>query len=306
MSTFSSSAGCSMSCSTGTFRDRGDLLDHGVGLGVNGGHVEGVIAVADAQEAGGLLEGLGADAGHLLQLHAGAETAVLIAELDDIEGGALGDAGDVAQQGPGSGVEIHADPIDAALDHRFQRFLQLPLIDVVLILAHADGLGIDLDELGQRVLQAARDGDGSAHGQIEIGELLAGDLRGGIDAGARLAHGHTEDAVEIFCLAGDSRTKASVSREAVPLPMAMARTLCFAISAFSVRSAPAMSFLGWMRVDDIVAEELARLVHHGDLAAGAEAGVDAQHARWPGGRSQQQVAADFRGKPGWPRCRSAA
>src|SRR5579871_3446827 len=41
----------------------GDLLDHRIGFGVNGGDVEGVIAVADSQEAGGLLEGLGADAG---------------------------------------------------------------------------------------------------------------------------------------------------------------------------------------------------------------------------------------------------
>ncbi len=37
----------------------------------------------------------------------------------------------------------------------------------------------------------------------------------------------------ILCSCIKSRTKASVSREAVPLPMAMARTLCFATKAAS-------------------------------------------------------------------------
>ena len=160
---------------------------------MNGGHIERIVAVADAQEAGGLLEGLGADAGHRGQLHARAETAVFIAELDDLLRGAFVDAGDVAQQRPGSGVEIHADAVDAAFDHRLERFVQVVLIDVVLILADADRLGIELDQFGQRILQAARDGDGAAHGQIEIGKLLARDVGGGIDGGAGLVDRHAED-----------------------------------------------------------------------------------------------------------------
>ena len=156
---------------------------------MNGSDVEGIIAVADAQEAGGLLEGLRADAGHGGQLNARAETAVFIAELDDLLRGAFGDAGDVAQQRPGRGVEIDADAVDAAFDHGLERFVQLALIDIVLILADADRLGIDLDQFGQRVLQAARDGDGAAHGQVEIGKLLARDVGGGIDGGAGFVDG---------------------------------------------------------------------------------------------------------------------
>ena len=41
------------------------------------------------------------------------------------------------------------------------------------------------------------------------------------------------------------------------------------------------------------AEELAGVVDDGDLAAGADAGVDAKHASWPGGRSEQQVLEIF-------------
>ena len=42
-----------------------------------------------------------------------------------------------------------------------------------------------------------------------------------------------------------SRTSVSVSRDAVPFPIAMARTPNFVIRAFSVFSDPEMSFRGW-------------------------------------------------------------
>src|ERR1700733_12201081 len=110
---------------------------------MNGSDVEGLIAMADSQKSGGLLEGFGADAGYGGQLNAGAETAMFIAELDDFLGGALVDAGDVAQEGPGSGVEVDADAVDAAFDHAFERFVEMVLIDVMLILANADDLGVE-------------------------------------------------------------------------------------------------------------------------------------------------------------------
>ena len=53
-----------MISSTESVERAGDLLDHWVGLGMDGRHVERIVAVADAQKAGGLLEGLGADAGN--------------------------------------------------------------------------------------------------------------------------------------------------------------------------------------------------------------------------------------------------
>ena len=62
------------------------------------------------------------------------------------------------------------------------------LVHVVLVLADADALGIDLHQLGQRILQAPRDGDRAAHREVEVGELLARDVARRVDAGARLAH----------------------------------------------------------------------------------------------------------------------
>ena len=80
--------------------------------------------------------------------------------------------------------------VDAVLDHRIERAGEPGLVDVVLVLADADRLGLDLDQLGQRVLQAARDRDGAAQADVEVGELLGGELGRRIDRGARLRHHH--------------------------------------------------------------------------------------------------------------------
>ena len=114
--------------------------------------------------------------------------AVLVAVLHDLLRGALADAGHVAQQRPGGGVQVHAHAVHAGFHGRFEALLELALIHVVLVLADADGLGVDLDQLGQRVLQAAGDGDGAAHGEVEVGELLARDVGGRVDGGAGFAH----------------------------------------------------------------------------------------------------------------------
>ncbi len=102
-----------------------------------------------------------------------------------------------------------------------ERALERVLVDVVLVLPDADGLGVDLHQLGERVHQAPADGDRAAHGEVLVGELLARDLGGGVDRGAALVD-HAPPAPRPG--RPRPRTKASVSRPAVPLPMAMAST----------------------------------------------------------------------------------
>ena len=46
----------------------------------------------------------------------------------------------------------------------------------MLVLADADGLGVNFNELGQRILQAVGYADGSARGKIEVGILFARQL----------------------------------------------------------------------------------------------------------------------------------
>jgi hypothetical protein len=91
-----------------------------------------------------------------------------VAELDEVLGHASGQARDLGQQRHRGGVEIDADGVDAVLDHGVQAARQAGLIDVVLILADADGLGLDLDQLRQRVLQPAGDGHGAAQRHVHV------------------------------------------------------------------------------------------------------------------------------------------
>ena len=122
---------------------------------MHGGRIERVLAVHDAQEARRLLERLGAEARHLLQGDARLEGAVLVAEGDDVGGKRLIEARHVRQQRRRGRVDVDADRVDAILDHRIERARETALVDVVLILPDADGLGLDLDELGQRDPAAA-------------------------------------------------------------------------------------------------------------------------------------------------------
>jgi hypothetical protein len=56
----------------------------------------------------------------------------------------------------------------------------------VLVEADADILGLNLHQLGQRILKPAADRDTAAQGRVGIGKLIAADLARGVDAGASL------------------------------------------------------------------------------------------------------------------------
>ena len=139
---------------------------------MNRRHVERILAAANSQEAGRLFKRLRPESGNGGQLHARAEAAVLVSILDDFLRSPLIDAGDIAQQSPGGGVQIDADPVDAGFDSASRPCHQLFLIDIVLILADTDGLRIDFDQFRKRILQTARNGDSAAHGEVEIWKLL--------------------------------------------------------------------------------------------------------------------------------------
>ncbi len=89
------------------------------------------------------------------------------------------------QRGAG-GVGIHADAVDHAFDHAVEGVREGGLIHVMLVHADADGFGINLDQLGKRILRAAGDGHRAANGDIEVGKFSAGEGRGRIDRGAGL------------------------------------------------------------------------------------------------------------------------
>ncbi len=77
---------------------------------------------------------------------------------------------------------------------------QLVLVKVVLVLTHANGLGRNLNQLGQGVLKAAAQAHGAAHGDVKIGVLLAGQLGGRVDRGPGLVD---DGITQVGCDLGD-------------------------------------------------------------------------------------------------------
>ena len=64
---------------------------------MNGGGVERVVPIGDAQEAGGLFEGLVAQARYVEQRLAVGESPVLVAVADDVGGERAVEAGDAGE-----------------------------------------------------------------------------------------------------------------------------------------------------------------------------------------------------------------
>ena len=68
----------------------------------------------------------------------------------------------------------------------------------MLVLSHADGLGVDLHQLGKGVLQPPGDGHGGAEIDVVIGEFLRRKGRGGVNGSARFADDHVAGLREGF------------------------------------------------------------------------------------------------------------
>ena len=162
---------------------------------MDGRVVERVLGPWDTQETCALLECRGSETRHLLQLGAGGESTILLAIIDDVLGEGGTKATDVHQQVLGGRVEIHAHIIDTTLDGLIQGVLEFCLIDIVLVLSHANAFGVDLHQFGQRIHETTADGDGPADSDILVREFLAGDFRGGIDGGSSL-----RDYEDLWCI----------------------------------------------------------------------------------------------------------
>ena len=115
---------------------------------------------------------------------------MLLPVLHQIPGGGGGEAGHPLEQGGRRGIRIHSNSIDAVLYHAVQRLSQAGLGHIVLILSHADGLGVDLHQLGQGILEPPGDGHGASQVHIVLWKLLGGQLAGGVHRRPRLADDH--------------------------------------------------------------------------------------------------------------------
>ena len=102
------------------------------------------------------LESLGPEPRHLLETRTAAKSTVLLTVSDNAARQSFAGAGDSRQQRRGRRVDVNPDGVDAILDHRIERTRKFVFAEIVLILADADRLGINLDQFGQRVLKPPR------------------------------------------------------------------------------------------------------------------------------------------------------
>ena len=100
---------------------------------------------------------------------------MLLAISDDVLCSRGVQTGHAPQQGGGGRVQIDADGVDAILHHAGERLVELLFRHVVLILTDANGLRVDLDQLGQWVLQPPRDGDRAAQVDIVLRKFASGE-----------------------------------------------------------------------------------------------------------------------------------
>ena len=139
-----------------------DARHHRVGLRVHGRGIERILTAIDAQEARRLLESLRPQARHLLQLLARGKRAILIAVGHDVGRNRGVHTSHALQQRGRRRVQVHADAIHRVFHHAIERARECDLVDVMLVLPHTNGLRVNLHQLRQRVLQAARDGHRAA------------------------------------------------------------------------------------------------------------------------------------------------
>ena len=258
------------------------------GSRMHGGAVQIIPALRHPQKARTLLKSPGPQLGHLFQLTPGGKGAVLLPVGDNVlrHGGA--DSGHPGQQWRGSGIQIHPYPVDTAFHHAVQRLRQPVLGHIVLILPHADGLGINLDQLGQRVLQPPGDGNSGPEIDIVIGEFLGRQRRSGVDGGPGFTDHQIGQAVpqlpdylsgEFFGFPGCGAVADSQHLYAVAAdPLGH---LPFGLLDF---------FKGRCRVDDTGIQHPTGGIHHRALASVAVAGIQSQGHLPPHRRLHQKLA----------------
>ncbi len=157
----------------------------------------------------------------------------------------------------------------------------------MLILANANGLGVDLNQLGQWILQAAGNGDRTAQGHIEVGEFAGGEFGRRIDGRARLADHQLGRLVA-------SQLFDQISHQGIGLARAgaIANGDQFHIVASDQRAELGHGALHILArregIDRAGGQQLARCIDNRHLHAGADAGIQPHGGFHAGGGGHQK------------------
>ena len=252
---------------------------------MNAGRVENVFPLRHAQEARALLKRLRPDARHLFERGARRVRPVCLAVGDNIFRRRVVEPGDIGKERRRRRVQIDANGVYAVLHHAAERFIQPRRGHIVLVLPDADALRLDLHKLGERVLQAPRDGNRGAERNIVIRKFLRAEFGRRIDARPRLVHDHIGDAGMVADHIGDKDLRLPRGRSVADGNSGDAVAADHGGESLPRLVLPVVRRRG---VHNAGLEHLPRLVHHGDLAAGAVRRVKAHGDAVPERRLHQQ------------------
>ena len=157
---------------------------------------------AHPQEAGTLFKGFRSQFADLFKVCTGGKP-VFIPIGNNILGNGVINARHMAQKFHRGRLKVHADRGHTVLHHTRQRPLQLRLLEIVLILADTNGLGVNLDQFRQRILHAPRNGNRSALKHRILGQFLGRVLGGRPYAGAGLVDNGVGDTRQFRQKGGD-------------------------------------------------------------------------------------------------------
>ena len=184
---------------------------------------------------------------------------------------------------------VHAgdyDFVELCAKHRLR--------DVVLVLAYANRLRVDLHEFRERVLQAAANRNRAAHGEVEVGEFLAGDFARGVDGRARLAHGDDDRCRDLWVLRVKFLERVTHERFRLAPSRSIADCDCLNMVFRDDHRDGLRRLKGiLLREDYCLAEILASRVEHRNLAAGADTRVDCEDRLFSKRRGKEKMSQVF-------------
>ena len=162
------------------------------------------------------------------------------------------------------------------------------MIDVVLVLADADRLRIDLHELRERILQTACDGHGSAQTYVQLRQFLRGELRCRIDRRTRFRHDDFRELRHIQALdqlrsesIGLTRGRAVADADQLDLML---------LDEYRERMQRTFQVVaGRERIHRRRIEHLAGAIDDGHFHAGTDARIESHRDARPGRRGQEQI-----------------
>lgn len=131
--------------------------------------IQNLFSSFDSQKPDRLFIRFGAESFHFFDLGFAGEFSMFVPVSYDIFCNRLAQSRDILQQGIARSIHIHTYAIHDIFYFLLKLFFEIFLIDIMLILADADGFWIDFRQLCERILYSMRDADRSPDGHIQIG-----------------------------------------------------------------------------------------------------------------------------------------